>query len=359
MEEMVIDNKFWKNKKVFITGNTGFKGSWLSIILSDLGANVRGYALKPKEDFDIFNKAKLIDNYETDFKDVTNFLQLNKAVMGFKPDIVFHLAAQPLVRYSYDNPIETYSTNVMGTLNILESIKNVETVKSSIIVTTDKCYKIQDDVFAYKEDDILGGGDPYSSSKACAEILTDSYRRSYKTQLASTSSVISTVRAGNVIGGGDWSEDRLIPDIAKSLISKKKIILRNPGMIRPWQHVLDPLIGYIKLAEKMFIHGEDYESSWNFGPNISSCINVEEIAKIFLSHANSNSTIKNLNNSSNYKHETNYLRLDISKVREKLKWKPKWDIDIAVKKTARWYDGFSSGKNAYDLCLNDINTYLR
>lgn len=358
MEEVVIENNFWKSKKVFITGNTGFKGSWLSILLSELGANVRGYALKPKEDFDIFNEAKLLDKYQTDFNDITDFFKINQAIENFRPDIVFHLAAQPLVRYSYDNPIETYRTNVIGTLNLLEAIKKVKSVKASIIITTDKCYEISEDIIAYKESDILGGHDPYSSSKACAEILTESYKRSFNKDLFSTSTLISTVRAGNVIGGGDWSIDRLIPDIARSILLKKNIFLRNPKMIRPWQHVLDPLFGYMRLAEKMYSNGVDYESSWNFGPNLSGCINVEKIANKFLSHISSNSMIKTEDNSSDSKHETNFLRLDISKARKILNWQPQWDIDMAVKKTAIWYDKFSQGANAYDLCLDDIKSFL-
>jgi len=358
MEKVVIENNFWKNKKVFITGNTGFKGSWLSIILSDLGAEVRGYALKPKEDFDIFNEAKLFDKYQTDFKDITNFSEINKVIDNFKPEVVFHLAAQPLVRYSYDNPIETYSTNVIGTLNLLEAIRKVKTVKASIIVTTDKCYEIQEGILAYKESDILGGHDPYSSSKACAEILTQSYKRSFNNDLSSIPTLISTVRAGNVIGGGDWSNDRLVPDIVRSLLTNKDVFLRNPHMVRPWQHVLDPLYGYMKLAEQMYLHGRDYESSWNFGPNLSSCINVKKIANKFLSHISTNSIIKSEYDSSEFKHEANYLRLDISKAKEILNWEPKWNIDVTIKRTANWYDKFSQGVSAYDLCLEDIKNFV-
>lgn len=358
MEQCRVDlfKNFYKNKRVLITGHTGFKGSWLCIWLCALGATVIGYGLDPYTEDDNFVVSGL-DNKVIDIRgDIRDCEKLERIFAKYKPEIIFHLAAQALVKESYENPKETYETNVMGTLNVMECIKNSISVKVSIMVTTDKCYKNIEQIWGYREDDPMGGYDPYSSSKGCAEILIDSYRNSfinpkdYKTHGKS----IASARAGNVIGGGDWSRDRIIPDCIRALKENKDIEIRNPGAIRPWQHVLEPLNGYLLLASKMYEDGVSYCSGWNFGPNSDSIVSVGNIVETIIKKWGSGKCLDVSRH--NAPHEANLLKLDCTKAKTYLKWSPKLNVDEAIKLTVDWYKEFND-KDMFDLCLNQIKSY--
>jgi len=341
---------FYKGKKVFITGHTGFKGSWLSIWLNKLGAEVIGYSNEVKTDKDNFVLAGL-NKKLIDLRGDINDQLLLTSIQKYKPEIVFHLAAQPLVLYSYENPLETYMSNVMGTLNLLEAIKKCESVKSVVVITTDKCYLNNEWCFGYREIDALGGCDPYSSSKACAEIAVDSFRKSYFSDLKRG---IATARAGNVIGGGDWSADRIIPDAIRKLSKNEVINVRNPNFIRPWQHVLEPLGGYLVLAMKLYNDPVRYSEAFNFGPKNSEVLDVESIVKkIVHFYGQGNYTTAN---SETNPHEANTLTLDISKSMHELNWKPKLNIDQAIEMTIEWYKNYDK-VDVYELCLNQISYY--
>jgi len=345
------DLSFWKKRKVLVTGHTGFKGSWLSIWLDSLGAEVFGYSLDPPTEPSLYKEAKLYNFVQSTLSNINDLDQLETCFLNFKPEIVFHLAAQPLVRDSYESPIETYNTNVIGTLNVLEAARKTKTIKSIIIVTTDKCYENFGLNKAYEETDPMGGFDPYSSSKACVEILTKSYSQSF----FDTKKIgIATVRAGNVIGGGDWAKDRLIPDVIRSFDANQTLKIRYPNSIRPWQHVLEPLYGYLILAENLYISPEKYSGAWNFGPNNSDAINVELIVKKLSKYWEN--PIWMIDKSDN-PHESSFLRLDIKKAKSRLKWSPKWNIDIAITKILSFHKRWSHGEDAYDLCLEQIKEF--
>ena len=350
-----INFKFWKNKRVFVTGHTGFKGSWLCLFLSYLGAEVTGYSLKPKNKKNLFTEAKVKDIIKKSIiADVRNGHRLENELKKSKATIVFHLAAQALVRESYLKPIETIETNVMGTANILNGINKNIFVKSSVIITSDKVYDIKKNKI-FKETDLLGGFDPYSASKVCAEHVFNSYIKSFFDKKRCFT--VATARAGNVIGGGDYSKDRLIPDIVNSVLKKKKIFIRNPKSIRPWQHVLEPISGYLILAEKLYQNTLNIKNqSWNFGPNLQNCKTVEHIAKSF-----SKSTgikIKIIKEKSQlFKKETNLLRLNNSKAKNILKWHPKWNLEESIKKILEW--NFESKKiNKKEICFKQIKEYI-
>lgn len=351
---------FWKKKKVLITGHTGFKGSWLALWLSYLGARVYGFSTFPDYEplaYDnLLIKKSLTKEYIGDIRD---FSKLKNFIKKYEPEIIFHLAAQPLVRKSYSNPIETLETNIIGTANLLEASRNIKNLKTIVVVTTDKCYEnIEKKNYSYSEDDRLGGHDIYSASKASTEIITASFRKSYQKNFKNC--VISTARAGNVIGGGDWSGDRLIPDIIKSIIHKKILKIRYPNAIRPWQHVLEPLGGYMRLAYMSYqFKNKNLSTSWNFGPSKSSCISVKEVLSLFK---------KKFKNKLIYKipkkkhlHEANYLRLDIKKVKKNLNWKPKWDVKKAINFTYDWYDqlNIKNIKKLRDISLDQIKDYMK
>ncbi|MBU3179967.1 CDP-glucose 4,6-dehydratase [Clostridium psychrophilum] len=359
MERSGVDlfNNFYKDKRVLITGHTGFKGSWLSIWLNALGATVIGYSLDPYTMDDNFVvsglKCKVID-VRGDIRDYNKLLDIFNM---YKPEIVFHLAAQALVKESYKIPKETYETNVMGTLNVLECIKNSATVKVSIMVTTDKCYKNIEQIWGYKEVDPMGGYDPYSSSKGCVEILIDSYRNSFinPKDYRTHGKAIASVRAGNVIGGGDWSKDRIIPDCIRALKENKDIEIRNPKAIRPWQHVLEPLSGYLLLASKMYEDGVSYCSGWNFGPNSDSIVSVGNIVDKVIKewgHGKCKDVFMG-----NEPHEANILKLDCTKSKTYLKWFPKLNVDEAIKLTVDWYKNYND-KDVFDLCASQIKSYV-
>lgn len=360
MEDRGVDlcNGFYKNKRVLITGHTGFKGSWLSIWLHKLGATVIGYGLNPYTEEDNFNACGLKNRVIDIRGDIRDYKKLSEVFNIYNPEIVFHLAAQALVKLSYENPKETYETNVMGTLNVLECIRNSASVKVSVMVTTDKCYKNIEQIWGYRENDPMGGYDPYSSSKACAEILIESYRNSfinpkdYKTHGKS----VASVRAGNVIGGGDWSTDRIIPDCIRSLKGNKDIEIRNPMSVRPWQHVLEPLGGYLLLASKMYEDGVSYCSGWNFGPSVDSIVPVKHIVDIIIKEWGYGKYVDI--STLNTPHEANLLSLDCVKAKTYLKWSPKLTVEEALKFTVDWYKYFKD-KDAFDLCVKQIESYCK
>jgi len=347
-----LNTSFWNDKKVLVTGHSGFKGSWITLLLKYLGAEVCGVSSSIlNNNQELFLALNLDDSclsHDVDIRDKN----ISKIFNDFKPEIVFHLAAQPLVRASYEIPFDTYDINVMGTLNILENIRKSPSVAASVMITTDKCYENKEWERGYKETDRLGGFDPYSSSKACAELLIKSFQNSYESE----SLAISSVRAGNVIGGGDLSADRLLPDIYRAIVSKQKIKLRNPMAIRPWQHVLEPLIGYLMVAEDLFESGHQNNDAWNFGPRASDIRTVAEIAKLFAGEWGVDN-IEEEKNSQHY-HEANMLSLDSTKAYSKLNWQPIWNVEVAIKKTAEWYQDFEKKIDILDKTNQQIQEYI-
>lgn len=350
-------NNFWKDKTVLVTGHTGFKGSWLCIYLLELGANVVGYALPPRNEKDNYNLSNLKDKIIDIKGDIRDFDKLKNVFTTYNPDIIFHLAAQPLVLESYKNPIETYESNVMGTLNVLECLKYVQKKAVGIMITTDKCYENKNQIWGYREIDTLGGYDLYSSSKACCEILISSYRDSFfnPNEYSSHKKDISSVRAGNVIGGGDWSDYRLIPDCIKSFENNDVVKIRNPKSTRPWQHVLEPLNGYILLAEKMFLSPLEYTGAYNFGPNSDESMTVRDITMKMATLLNKQDFL--LIDEDISFHEANLLNLDISKSKYILGWNPVLNIDKALEFTVDWYLNYDK-EDVYTICKNQIIQYL-
>ncbi|WP_040212826.1 CDP-glucose 4,6-dehydratase [Clostridium polynesiense] len=349
--------KIYSGKRVLITGHTGFKGSWLTLWMKVLGAQVIGYSLDPVNDYDNFNLA-VDKNSITDIRgDIRDKEKLEEVFQKYSPEIIFHLAAQPLVGYSFEHPKYTYEVNVMGTLNILDCFRKCENTKAAVIVTSDKCYKNNEWCWGYRENDPLGGYDPYSSSKACIEILVSSYRDSFFNikEYSHHKKAITTVRAGNVIGGGDWSKDRIIPDCIRSLEKNIPISIRNPNSIRPWQHVLEPLNGYIELGALLLEGNPELSGSWNFGPDPESTASVEEVVNKIINFYGTGSYIcSSLNNKAF--HETKVLRLDISKARNKLNWRPKWSLEKALENTVKWYKNYKSC-DVNKLCIDTINQW--
>lgn len=347
--------KIYNKKKVFITGHTGFKGSWLSKFLLSIGAEVYGYSLPPNTDpnhFDLFKS-----EIQGEFGNILDSASLAESINKFKPDIIFHLAAQPLVRESYVHPVETYQTNVIGTLNVLQAFNQCADTNALLCITTDKVYENKEWIFPYREVDRLGGHDMYSSSKACCEILINSYRNSFlgknKNKEKSTK-LIASARAGNVIAGGDWSTDRLIPDLIKSAVTGRKTEVRNPSAVRPWQHVLDCLYGYLLLGGQLLNGNNLFADSWNFGPYSSDFYTVEMLINHCKNHWNEIETIYTPEKA-NY-HEAGLLVLDISKSIHNLNWKPVWNTEIAIRKTINWYKSFYDNQNT---CTQmDINEFI-
>ena len=349
----VIKPNFWKNKKVFVTGHTGFKGSWLCLFLKHLGAEVTGYSLKPNTKpnlFDLAGVKKIIK--KSIIADVRNYQKINNEIKKSKATILFHLAAQPLVRYSYLKPKDTFDTNFTGSLNILESIKNNKIIKTGIIITTDKVYDNTNNKI-FKETDRLGGLDPYSSSKVCVEFLFNSYLKSF---FKKGNQMIATVRAGNVIGGGDYSLDRLVPDIYKSIKSKKKIFLRNPQSVRPWQHVLEPLSGYILLSAKLRDDPKKFSGSWNFGPSSSEVRTVKEVASKIIHHLGKGKI--EITGARDQHHEAMLLQLNCDKSHQILNWEPRWHVEETLKYTAEWYKKVLDGESAEDITKLQVHKYF-
>ncbi|AKL98634.1 CDP-glucose 4,6-dehydratase [Endomicrobium proavitum] len=354
-----MDFSIYKGKKVFITGHTGFKGSWLALWLSSLGAEVCGYALAPNTTPALFNILKLKKKIRHIKADVRNFKKLKKELCSFNPDIIFHLAAQPLVRLSYKDPLDTYSTNVLGTANVFEAARLCKNVKAIVNVTTDKCYKNKEQNYAYKETDELGGYDPYSNSKACCELITSSYRDSFfnpKDFGVKHNAALASARAGNVIGGGDYSLDRLLPDFVKAIQNNQEIVLRNPNAVRPWQFVLEPLSGYLMLGKKLLEENVKFASAYNFGPYDNSIITVEEVVKTAISAYGKG---KYSIDKGAHPHEATLLKLNIAKAEKELNWKPIYEVKEAIEKTINWYKAYSNGKDMTAFSLKQISDYIK
>lgn len=351
-----VDPTFWKDKKVFLTGHSGFKGAWLSLWLTSMGAKVTGYALAPNTVpnlFDVLTIDSLVE--QSHIADIRNLDALQKAMSDARPEIVIHMAAQPLVRQSYTDPVDTYATNVMGTVHVLESCRSILSVCATVIVTTDKCYENREWDWGYRESDAMGGYDPYSSSKGCAELVTSAFRQSYFSSTNSSNSVASA-RAGNVIGGGDWSRDRLIPDAIKAFEKNKRLIIRNPLATRPWQHVLEPLSGYLILAQALYEEGLPFASSWNFGPRDEDNRTVQDVVELLLSEWGSAFPVEM--DSSERCYEANLLKLDCSKARTKLGWTPRWGLESAIEQIVEWQRAFQASENMQEICLAQINKYV-
>ena len=350
---------FYKGKRVLVTGHTGFKGSWLSIWLHELGANVVGVGLKPYSNRDNYVLSGIGGKITGDIRADIRDLQKMKSIFNeYKPEIVFHLAAQPLVRLSYEHPVETYQTNVMGTINILEAIRITDSVKVGVMITTDKCYDNKEQLYGYKEDDPFGGYDPYSSSKGACEIAIQSWRRSYfnPEQYEKHGKSIASVRAGNVIGGGDWSLDRIIPDCIRALETDKPIEIRSPKSVRPWEHVLEPLSGYMLLAKKMWNDPTEYCEGWNFGPEVDSVSTVWKVATELVKNFGTG-VMKDSSNPSAF-HEAQLLMLDITKAKTRLGWKPRLNLQQCLALVADWYKRYKN-ENVYSLCVEEIGKFVR
>jgi CDP-glucose 4,6-dehydratase len=348
----MIDQEFWQGKRVFLTGHTGFKGSWLSLWLALLGAKVKGYALNPPTSPSLFDEAKVGKVIDSQIGDIRDQNALYKSMTEFNPDILIHMAAQPLVRYSYDAPIETYEVNVIGTAKVLEVARSCVDLKVIVNITTDKCYENDSRSQGYKEDDPMGGHDPYSSSKGCAELVTSAYRRSFFKERGIG---IASVRAGNVIGGGDWADDRLIPDILRSFEKNESVVIRNPKATRPWQHVLEPLSGYLILAERLYKNQKEYAEGWNFGPNEQDAKPVDWILdEMTLKWPNSGWKLDKNSNP----HEADFLKLDITKAELRLNWKPVWELSYTLEKIIEWHKAWLNKENMQSVCLKEIKAYM-
>jgi CDP-glucose 4,6-dehydratase len=354
-----LNSSFWQGRQVFITGHTGFKGGWLALWLEHWGATVCGYSLAPESSPNLFET--LFPDRARSFQpqDVRDRKALADALRRSEAEVVFHLAAQPLVRRSYRDPVLTYETNVMGTVHLLEAVRQAPTVRAAVIVTSDKCYENREWPWGYREDEPMGGHDPYSSSKGCAELVTSAYRRSFFSGGPQGRPVsLASARAGNVIGGGDWSEDRLIPDCIRALLRREPISIRNPLAVRPWQHVLEPLGGYLLLAETLYAVGETWCAPWNFGPRDEDALPVGTVADLVVKHWGEGTWTAA--SEAGAAHEAHYLKLDCSKARTHLKWTPVLRIDEAIKWTCEWYrlcrDG--GGKAMKEFTVKQINEYV-
>jgi CDP-glucose 4,6-dehydratase len=348
-------NGVFSGKTVLVTGHTGFKGSWLSLWLTELGAKVVGYALPPETEPSLYEQLNLKALMDSRIGDIRDAALLEKTLRETRPEIVFHLAAQPLVRRSYEQPIETFSVNVIGTANLLEAVRKTESVRVCEVITTDKCYENREKDYAYSEDDKLGGRDPYSASKACAEIVVSSYRDSFFSKSGSAS--ISSTRAGNVIGGGDWAKDRLIPDCARALSLNQPITVRNPRSVRPWQFVLDPLSGYLSLASLQWQEPARYAEAWNFGPRLGSARCVGDVVDLVLRAWGSGRRVDSIDPAA--PHEAGLLQLDSSKAMERLKWRPVYDLEESVRQTMAWYRASQEPHfNALDFTRRQIQDYM-
>lgn len=354
----IVDPTFWNGKRVFLTGHTGFKGGWLSLWLASMGAKVTGYALAPNTSPNFFEVAKVVSDLEqSHIADIRDLETLQKTMAAAKPEVVIHMAAQPLVRYSYANPVETYATNVMGTVYVLEAIRTLDCVRAVVVVTTDKCYENKEWAWGYRENEPMGGHDPYSNSKGCAELVTSAYRQSYFSpeKYVKHKVAIASARAGNVIGGGDWSEDRLIPDAIKAFEAKKPLVIRNPLATRPWQHVLEPLSGYLVLAQALYQEGAQFDGGWNFGPRDDDARTVQEVINLLIQ--NWGSLASWTQDRSEQPHEAHALKLDISKARQYLSWIPRWSLEQAIEKIVHWQQSFQNQSNMHEISLKQIANY--
>jgi CDP-glucose 4,6-dehydratase len=357
-----IFNGIYARKTVLITGHTGFKGSWLSIWLDSLGANVIGYALPPATEPNMFDAAGIGSHITSIEGDVRDGKHLEQVVEQYKPDMVFHLAAQPIVRLSYELPHLTYETNIMGTVNLLEAVRKTNSVRVCTVITSDKCYENKEWVYAYRENDSLGGYDPYSASKACVELVVGSYQKSFfnPDYYDQHKAALASARAGNVIGGGDWGLDRIVPDSIQALADEKPIIVRNPQAVRPWQHVLEPLSGYLWLAALMWECGSQYSSAWNFGPNNFDNLTVGQLADSIVKYWGSGEWQDASDRKGQQVHEANFLKLDCTKSQNLLGWSPLYQVDEAIETTLQWYRNYYNApdSSSYDFTLAQIQAYV-
>ena len=348
----MINPSFWKGKRVFVTGHTGFKGGWICLWLKHLGAEVIGYSLKPATVPSLFEVAGVGEGMQSIIGDIRDHAKLSKTILGSKPDLVIHMAAQPLVRYSYAQPAETYEVNVMGTIYLLEAVRAMPSVKAVVNVTSDKCYENQERIQGYSENEAMGGIDPYSSSKGCAELVTSAYRQSF---FEPAGIALASARAGNVIGGGDWAADRLIPDFFRAMDTGETLNIRSPKAVRPWQHVLEPLSGYLMLAEQLYNNGTSFAEGWNFGPSDDDSQTVRWIIERM---AEMRKDINWRCDEAPQLHEANLLKLDSSKARRQLNWQPVWRLQSALQKTLEWHEAWRNAEDMQAVSLVQINDYL-
>ena len=353
-----MNPNFWKDKKVFVTGHTGFKGSWLCLWLQEMGAIVKGYSISIPTTPSLFEEANVGFNMLSEEGDIRDFFHLRESINAFKPEIVFHMAAQPQVRFSYDEPIETYSTNVMGTVYLLEAVKQVGDVKAVVNITSDKCYENREWVWGYREDEAMGGYDPYSNSKGCAELVVSSYRQSFfnKEKYHEHGCALASVRAGNVIGGGDWADDRLIPDMLNAFSNDKAVEIRSPHAIRPWQHVIEPLSGYITVAEHLYKQGPDFAEGWNFGPREEDARSVQWIVEKLVEQWGDEASW--YLSEGEHPHEAHYLKLDCSKAKMRLNWQPVWNLEETLCRIVKWQKAWLAGADIKQHTINEIKEYM-
>jgi CDP-glucose 4,6-dehydratase len=352
LESVGMNPAFWQGKRVFLTGHTGFKGSWLSLWLQNLGTELTGYALAPPTQPSLFEIANVGNEMLSVIGDIRNPSELRSAMQAAQPEIVIHMAAQALVRQSYLDPLETYATNVMGTVHLLEAVRQTPGVKAVVIVTSDKCYENKEWEWGYRENEPMGGHDPYSSSKGCAELVASAYRRSF---LQSQGVAVATARAGNVIGGGDWAADRLIPDVLRAFKRNQPVVIRNPHATRPWQHVLEPLSGYLTLAEHLFEHGAEFAEGWNFGPHDHDARPVQWIVEELVGRWGQGARFEL--DAGTHPHEAHFLKLDISKAKARLRWAPRWTVAFSLGKVVEWHNALAANEDMRAFTLEQISSY--
>ena len=353
----MFDPEFWKGRKVFVTGHTGFKGSWICLLLRELGARVSGYALEPPTDPALFDLARIADEIRHTIGDVRDLAALEAALHAAEPEVVIHMAAQSLVRYSYANPVETFSTNVLGTVHLLDAVRRTPTVRAVVVVTSDKCYYNEEWVWGYREDARLGGHDPYSGSKGAAELVVTAYQNSFfDRERHRELAAVGSGRAGNVIGGGDWAIDRLVPDVMRSLLEGRPTLIRSPQATRPWQHVLEPLNGYLMLAEKLFESRHEFSGGWNFGPAAENEATVGQVSQRLYELWGADFAWQR--DTDPGPPESTFLKLDASKARAYLGWRPLLDLDTTLAWIVEWFRGFRDGADPRDACLADIHRFM-
>lgn len=354
VEGLAVNPSFWKGRRVLITGHTGFKGSWLSLWLQSMGAEVVGYALAPPSTPSLFETARVAEGMVSLHGDIRDLEPMQSAMAEHRPEIVIHMAAQSLVRYSYQNPVETYATNVMGTVNVLEAVRQTPGVRAVLVITSDKCYENREWIWGYRENEAMGGYDPYSNSKGCAELVTSAYRQSYFST-GDGAVAVASARAGNVIGGGDWAADRLIPDMVRAVSEGRPVSIRNPHAIRPWQHVLEPLSGYLLLAQRLCEAGRAYAEGWNFGPREDDAKEVQWIAERFTALWGEGAAWTL--DGGDHPHEAHYLKLDCAKVGGRLHWQPRWSLAQALEHICAWHKAHLEHADMRAISLEQIHTY--
>ena len=359
MVESDLFGIFYKNRKVLITGHTGFKGSWLSVLLKWLGAEVYGFALNPNTEPSLYKLAKIDELVSSMIGDIRDYNLLLRTIEEIQPEVVIHMAAQALVKESYKNPRETYEVNVIGTVNLLEASRYVKSIKAILNVTTDKCYENKEWLWGYRENEPMGGYDPYSNSKGCSELVTSSFRNSFfnPNEYKKHGVGIASARAGNVIGGGDWAEDRLIPDFIRAICRGEKVKIRSPFSIRPWQHVLEPLSGYLALCEKLYYEGPSFAQGWNFGPDDNDARNVEWITKTICDLWGDGASYDI--DTDPQPHEASYLKLDCSKAKTLLGWYPRWSVETALKSIVDWNKAYLDDADMRNICISQIEKYFK